>query len=73
MTGTFYVYMITNRSRVVLYTGVTNDLARRMWEHQNVEVKGFSKTYKANWLVYYETFDAPLDAIDRETRSGHCR
>lgn len=66
MTRTFYVYMITNRSRVVLYTGVTNDLVRRIWEHQNSEVKGFSKTYKANRLVSYETFDAPLDAIDRE-------
>jgi putative endonuclease len=58
--------MITNRSRVVLYTGVTNNLARRAWEHRNGEVKGFSETYNVNRLVYYETFDAPLDAIDRE-------
>ena len=62
----FFVYMMTNRSRVVLYTGVTNDLVRRVWEHQNGEVGGFTKTYKVNRLVYYEGFDDPLDAIARE-------
>jgi putative endonuclease len=66
MTNTFYVYMMVNRSRVVLYTGITNDLARRVWEHQNGEVRGFTKTYKVNRLVYYENFDDPLDAIGRE-------
>jgi len=62
----FFVYLITNRSRVVLYTGVTNNLERRVWEHQNAEVAGFTKTYKVNRLVYYESFDDPLDAIARE-------
>ena len=62
----FFVYMMTNKSRVVLYTGVTNDLTRRVWEHQNGEVKGFTKTYKVNRLVYYEDYDDPLDAIARE-------
>ena len=66
MTKVFYVYMMTNRSRVVLYTGVTNDLVRRAWEHQNSEVKGFTKTYKVDRLVYYEHFDDPRDAIGRE-------
>jgi putative endonuclease len=66
MTNTFYVYMMVNRSRVVLYTGITNDLARRVWEHQNGEVRGFTKTYRVNRLVYYESFDDPLDAIGRE-------
>jgi putative endonuclease len=58
--------MMTNRSRVVLYTGITNDLVRRVWEHQNAEVKGFTKIYKVNRLVYYETFEDPLNAISRE-------
>ncbi len=62
----FFVYMMTNKSRVVLYTGVTNDLTRRVSEHQQSEIAGFTKTYKANRLVYYETFEDPLDAIARE-------
>jgi putative endonuclease len=66
MTKAFYVYMMTNRSRVVLYVGITSDLVRRVWEHQNAEVKGFTKIYKTNRLVYYETFEDPLNAISRE-------
>jgi putative endonuclease len=61
-----FVYMMTNKSRVVLYTGVTNDLERRVWEHQNGELPGFTKTYKVNRLVYYEDYDDPLEAIARE-------
>ena len=54
MTKTFYVYMMTNRSRVVLYTGITNSLVRRVWEHQNGDIEGFTKKYRVNRLVYYE-------------------
>jgi putative endonuclease len=62
----FYVYMMTNRSRVVLYTGITNCLMRRVSQHQNSEIEGFTKTYKVNRLVYYERFNDPRDAIARE-------
>jgi len=62
----FYVYMMTNRRRVVLYTGVTNDLTRRVWEHQNHVVKGFTSKYKLDCLVYYERFADALSAITRE-------
>ena len=62
----FYVYMMTNQSRVVLYTGITNSLVRRVWQHQNAEREGFTKSYKVNRLVYYECFDDPRDAIARE-------
>ena len=62
----FYVYMMTNRSRVVLYTGITNSLMRRVWQHQNREVEGFTKAYRVNRLVYYERFNDPRDAIARE-------
>src|SRR5205823_767179 len=58
--------MMTNRSRVVLYTGITNSLVRRVWQHQNGETEGFTKTYKVNLLVYYECFNDPRDAIGRE-------
>jgi putative endonuclease len=62
----FYVYMMTNRSRVVLYTGITNSLMRRVWQHQNGEIGGFTKSYKVDRLVYYERFNDPRDAIARE-------
>jgi predicted GIY-YIG superfamily endonuclease len=59
----FYVYMMTNRSRVVLYTRITNSLMRRVSQHQNGEIEGFTKTYKVNRLVYYDRFNDPRDAI----------
>jgi putative endonuclease len=62
----FYVYMMTNRSRVVLYTGVTNSLERRIWFHRNHAIKSFTKTYKVDRLVYYEQFNEAPDAIARE-------
>ena len=62
----FYVYLMTNRSRVVLYTGITNSLVRRVWQHQNGEIDGFTKTYKVSRLVYYERFNCPRDAIAPE-------
>jgi putative endonuclease len=66
MTKTFYIYMMTNRSRVVLYTGITNSLVRRVWEHQNGDIEGFTKKYRVNRLGYYENFDDPRHAISRE-------
>jgi putative endonuclease len=62
----FYLYMMTNQSLVVLYTGITNSLMRGVWQHQNSEIEGFTKTYKINRLVYYECFYDPRDAIARE-------
>ncbi|MEO6871624.1 MAG: GIY-YIG nuclease family protein [Chthoniobacterales bacterium] len=58
--------MMTNRSRVVLYTGVTNDLARRVWEHQHGEIEGFTTDYKLHVLIYHETFSDIRDALARE-------
>ncbi len=62
----YYVYMMTNRSRVVLYTGVTNSLERRLWFHRTVSPRSFTKKYRVDRLVYYETFRNPRDAISRE-------
>ncbi len=69
MTKTFCVYMMTNRSRVVLYTGITNSLVRRVWEHQNGDIEGFTKKYRVNRLVYYENFDDPRHAFHARKRS----
>ena len=58
--------MMTNRSRVVLYTGVTSKLEGRVWEHKNHVVKGFTSKYKLERLVYYEQFSDAVSAITRE-------
>jgi putative endonuclease len=62
----FYVYMMTNRSRVALYTGVTSKLEGRVWEHKNHVVRGFTSKYKVDRLVYYEQFVDSISAITRE-------
>ena len=63
---TFYLYLMTNRSRVVLYTGVTSSLERRVWFHRNKTERNFTKTYRVNRLVYYEQFNDARSAIARE-------
>lgn len=61
----YYVYILTNKSGT-LYTGVTNDLYRRLYEHKNKLVPGFTKKYNIDKLIYYEIFDDPRSAITRE-------
>lgn len=62
-----FVYIITNEKNGTLYIGVTNDLVRRIYEHKNKLVEGFSSKYGLNKLVYYEVFEGPENAIQRET------
>ncbi len=63
----FYVYIMTNRSRShVLYTGVTGDLSRGVFEHKSKLVPGFTSRYNLTRLAYYECFFYPDAAIDRE-------
>jgi putative endonuclease len=62
----FYVYILTNKNRTVLYTGVTNDLTRRVWEHKDKMHDGFTKWYNVDRLVYYEALDDVNQAIARE-------
>ena len=64
----FYVYLITNKPNGTLYTGMTNDLMRRILEHKNKINEGFWKRYGLDKLVYYEIFKKPLEAITREKR-----
>jgi len=61
----YYVYILTNKSKT-LYIGVTNDLNRRLFEHKNKIIEGFTKKYNIGKLVYYETFTDPNEAIKRE-------
>jgi putative endonuclease len=57
---------MTNKHNTVLYTGVTNDLKKRAWQHREKLVEGFTKRYNINKLVYYEAFDEVRAAITRE-------
>ncbi|MFH1111503.1 MAG: GIY-YIG nuclease family protein [Patescibacteria group bacterium] len=62
----FFVYIMTNKRNRVLYTGVTNNLPRRVWEHQKKLADSFTNRYKITKLVYYEVFDDSVSAITRE-------
>ena len=62
----YYVYIMTNKTNNVLYTGMTNDLVRRVWEHKEKLIKGFTSRYNITKLVYYEIFATAYDAIARE-------
>ena len=61
-----YVYILTNVSNRVLYTGVTSDLIKRIYEHKNKLAEGFTKKYNVNKLFYYECFEDIVSAIMRE-------
>ena len=61
-----FVYFLTNKTNTVIYTGVTSDLKKRVWEHKNKLAEGFTKRYKLDKLVYYEAFDSIIPAIARE-------
>ena len=62
----FYVYIVTQRGRGVLYTGVTSDLVRRMYEHRHKLVPGFTSRYHLTRLVYFEVISEAPGAIARE-------
>jgi len=62
----YYVYIMTNKADTVLYTGVTNGLLRRVYEHKGKFVNGFTSRYKISKLVYYEVCDTAESAILRE-------
>lgn len=66
MEHRYFVYILTNSRRTILYTGVTNDLLRRVSEHRDTGFKGFTHRYNVNQLVYYEEFGDSLAAIARE-------
>lgn len=66
MQNQFFVYIITNKNNTVLYTGMTNNLTRRIYEHKNKLIDGFSKKYNCEKLVWYEIHETSFNAIARE-------
>ena len=66
MNAQYFVYIMTNKRNTVLYTGVTNNLIRRVYEHKEKMTGGFTKRYNVTKLVYYEVFEDIENAILRE-------
>src|SRR3569833_1745216 len=64
----YHVYILASEPNGALYIGMTNDLARRVHEHREGLVAGFTKRYGVKTLVYFESFQTAADAIQRETR-----
>jgi len=62
----YYVYILSNPRRTVYYTGITNHLLRRTYEHRSKLIEGFTKRYNVTDLLYYEQCNDPLVAITRE-------
>jgi len=62
----YFAYILSNKNNTVLYTGVTNNLLVRVWQHKNKVYKGFTSKYNINKLVYYEIFEDAYEAISRE-------
>ena len=70
----YYTYILTNKNHTVLYTGVTNDLVRRCFEHKNKLLRGFTEKYNVDNLIYFEVFDYVDLAIKREKQiKGYSR
>lgn len=63
---TFFIYILASRKNGTLYIGVTNDIARRIWEHRNGQGDSFTRRYHVDRLVYIETFPTAHEAIGRE-------
>jgi putative endonuclease len=66
MSKRYFVYILANRKRGVLYTGMTNDLVQRLTQHRAKAVPGFTRTYGVMLLVYYEEYASVLEARARE-------
>jgi putative endonuclease len=67
----YYTYILASRPKGTLYIGVTSDLVKRIWEHKNKVIEGFTEKYNVARLVHYEVFDDPENAIKREKRLKH--
>jgi len=65
---TYYIYILASKKNGTLYTGVTGDLVRRVYEHKNDQTDGFTKKYGVHRLVYYETCNSIESALEREKR-----
>src|SRR5438128_1410199 len=68
MREQFHVYILTNKINGTLYVGMTNNLAKRTWEHKTGIAESFSKKHELKMLVYFEIFSDPENAIKREKK-----
>jgi putative endonuclease len=66
MEKQYYVYLLSNYTNTVIYTGVTNNLVKRIYQHKNKLIKGFTEKYNVTKLVYFEVCNTPYEAITRE-------
>ena len=66
MKKQYYTYFLTNKNNTVLYIGVTNNLIRRVYEHKNKLIDGFTYRYNLDKLIHFELLDDPQTAIARE-------
>jgi putative endonuclease len=64
--GKYFTYIVTNRKNGPVYTGMTNNIVRRVWQHKRRVNRSFTKRYNLDKLVWYESFPTPLQAIRRE-------
>ena len=67
----YYVYILTNKTDKVMYIGLTNNLKRRLYEHKNEQIDGFTKKYHVHKLVYFEEYSDVNRAIAREKQLKH--
>lgn len=63
-----YIYILANKRHGTIYIGVTTDLKRRVWQHKNKEIEGFTKRYDVTLLVYFEIYEDYWEAANREKR-----
>ncbi len=68
----YYVYILSSNNNSTIYIGVTNNLTRRIYEHKNHTIKGFTKKYNVNKLVYFEETNDINSAIEREKQLKSC-
>ena len=68
MDKQFFVYILASKRNGTLYTGITSDLVKRVWQHKNNSVEGFTSKYDVKILVYYEIYNDAENAITREKR-----
>ena len=66
MGKNYFIYILGNYRRTVLYIGITNNLCKRVWEHRQELAEGFTKQYHIHDLLYYEIYENSLSAIERE-------
>ena len=69
--SSYYIYILASKKNGTLYTGVTSNLVKRIYQHKDKQTKSFTKKYHTNLLVHYEVFKDMINAITREKQLNH--